>query len=72
MVRFRPAFAGTPGAEYDLPFARLDHLDEHLAELRFNVMWRRHTGRWWRLYTSLTLEAALHQVATDPVLRPPV
>jgi hypothetical protein len=60
------------GAEFDAPFTRLDHAEEHLAEVRFDVMWRRHTGQWWRLYDAVSLEEALRSIETDICLQPTV
>ena len=34
----------------------LDHVEEHLAETRFDLMWHRHTGTWWRLHSTVTLD----------------
>ncbi len=72
VTRFRSGFADTAGAEFDVAFARLDHLDELVSETRFDVMWHRHTGQWWPLHRAVTLEEALRLIVTDPVLRPPV
>jgi len=71
IVRFRSGFPENKGEEFDSAFARLDYAPEG-TETRFNVMWRRHTGQWWPIYFSLTLEEALAALETDGVLRPPV
>jgi hypothetical protein len=71
IVRFRSGFPENKGEEFDSAFARLDYAPEG-TETRFNVMWRRHTGQWWPIYFSLTLEDALAALETDGVLRPPV
>jgi hypothetical protein len=71
IVRFRSGFPENEGEEFDSGFARLDYVPEG-TETRFNVMWRRHTGQWWPIYFSLTLEDALAALETDGVLRPPV
>ena len=60
------------GAEFDAAFARLDHAEECLDEVRFDVMWPRHTGQWWRLHSCVTLEKALRLIATEPLLNPPL
>lgn len=70
MARYRSGFPENRGEEFDAPFARLDHVEEHIAEARFDVMWLRHTGRWWRLHSCVTLEEALRLVETEPMLRP--
>jgi hypothetical protein len=72
IARFRSGFPGTAGEEFDLPFARLDHVAECIAETRFDVMWHRHTGQWWRLHPLMPLETALHLIETDPTLGPPI
>jgi hypothetical protein len=51
---------------------RLDHCEEDVAATRFDVIWHRHTGRWWLTRSAVTLEEALHLIDTDPVLRPPM
>ena len=71
IVRFRSGFPENAGEEFDSGFARLDHVPE-VAETKFDVMWRRHTGQWWLVYPSQTLEEALQAIGTDGVLRPPV
>ena len=48
--------------EFDAGYARLDHVEESIQELRFDVMWHRHTGQWWRLHAALTLDEALAEV----------
>ena len=66
--RFRSGFADNLGEEFDEPFTRLDHRDDCLTEIRFDVMWRRHTGRWFRLHAAQTLAEALERVRTDELL----
>jgi glutathionyl-hydroquinone reductase len=68
--RYRSGFADNEGEEFDEAFTRLDHLEELVADVRFDVMWRRYTGRYWRLYSSVTLEEALDLIETEPLLRP--
>ncbi len=70
IARYRSGFAENLGEEFDAAFARLDHLEEHLSETRFDVMWPRHTGQWWRLHSSVTLEEALRLIETEPLLQP--
>ena len=72
ITRFRSGFAENTGEEFNAGFARLDHLEQNFTETRFDVMWYRHTGRWWRLHASVTLEEALRQVGSGGVLRPPI
>ncbi len=70
VARYHSDFPETPGEEFDVAFARLDHLEEHLSETRFDVMWPRHTGQWWSLHSSVTLEDALRFIASDSRLQP--
>jgi hypothetical protein len=48
------------------PDARIDRIGPN----RFDVYWMRHTGRWWRLHTGLTLAETLHILETDGHLHP--
>jgi hypothetical protein len=68
--RFRSGFADNLGEEFDEAFTRLDHREDCLTEARFDVMWRRHTGRWFLLHAALTLEEALERVRADELLWP--
>jgi hypothetical protein len=65
IVRYRSGFPENAGEEFNAPFARLDHLEENFAETRFDLMWMRHTGRWWLLHHSVSLEDALQRIAGD-------
>jgi hypothetical protein len=69
ITRYRSGFAENAGEEFDAPFTRLDHVEECIAETRFDV-WHRHTGQWWRLHCSLTLEEALRLIEIEPMLQP--
>jgi hypothetical protein len=66
MQRYRSGMAHNCGEEFDAPFARIDRMGRD----RFDIYWMRHTGKWWRLYTGLTLVEALQIVETDGVLHP--
>ncbi len=70
IVRSKSAYPQTFGQEFDDAFARIDHDEASFSELRFHVMWLRHTGKWWPLHVSVTLEEALRLVETEPLLRP--
>jgi hypothetical protein len=67
--RFRSGFPENRGEEFDHAFTRLDYRGE-LAETRFDVMWHRHTGQWWRLFPSVTLDEALELIETQGHLHP--
>lgn len=70
ITRYRSGFLDNAGKEFDSAFTRLDHVEELIAETRFDVMWHRHTGQWWPLYSSVTLEEALRLIETEPLLQP--
>jgi hypothetical protein len=72
ITRYRSGFADNAGEEFDAAFARLDHLEECIEATRFDLMWHRHTGQWWRLHSSVTLEEAMHLIATEPHLAPAI
>jgi hypothetical protein len=72
VTRYRSGFAENAGEEFDSAFTRLDHLEECLAETRFDVMWRRHTGQWFRLFPSVALDEALRLIENDGLLHPPL
>jgi hypothetical protein len=71
IARYRSGFPDNPGEEIAVAFARLDHVEECITETRFDLMWHRHTGTWWRLHPSVLLEEALRLIATQPLLQPP-
>lgn len=71
VLRYRSGWPDNEGEEFNAAFARLDHVEENLAETRFDVMWHRHTGQWWRMHGSVTLEDALRLIETTPQLQPP-
>ena len=70
IIRYRSGFLENVGEEFDAAFTRLDHLEDCLAETRFDVLWRRHTGQWWRQHASVTLEEALSLIETEGLLQP--
>lgn len=70
ILRYRSGFAENRGEEFDSAFTRLDHVEECITETRFDVMWHRHTGQWWRLYSSVTLEDALQLMRAEELLWP--
>ncbi len=68
--RYRSGHPENSGEEFNAPFTRLDHVDECLSSVRFDVMWFRHTGRWWPLHASVTLEEALQLIESVGLLHP--
>ena len=72
VVRFRSRFPDNAGEEIDAPFARFDHDEETLDDLRFHGIWFRHVGRWQHLHSFVTLPEALELLEGDSVLRPPI
>jgi hypothetical protein len=69
---FSARYRSDDGEEFNAPFARLDSVEEHLAETRFDLMWHRHTGTWWRLHATVTLDEALRLISADSRLQPPL
>ena len=72
ITRYRSGFPENAGEEFESAFARLEHVEESIVENRFDVMWHRHTGQWWRLHSSVTLEEALRLIENQPLLQPPI
>lgn len=72
ITRYRSGFPDSLNEEFDSAFTRLDHLPAHFAQNRFDVMWHRHTGQWYRLHAAVTLEEALHLIETDGILHPSI
>jgi hypothetical protein len=70
ITRYRSGFHENAGEEFDSAFVRLDHLEERLGETRFDVMWRRHTGQWFRLHASAALGEALRLMESEELLWP--
>lgn len=70
ITRYRSGFPENAGAEFDSAFARLDHVAVTLGETRFDVMWHRHTGQWYRLHSSVPLAEGLRLIAREPLLQP--
>lgn len=68
--RYRSGFPENAGEEFGAPFTRLDHVEEELADIRFDVMWYRHNGQWWCLHSSVPLERALRLMETEELLWP--
>jgi hypothetical protein len=69
ITRYRSGFSGNVGEEFDAPFARLDHLEDR-ADVRFNLMWHRHTGEWRLLHPSVALDKAFRLIETEELLWP--
>ena len=70
ITRYRSGRPENAGEEFDAAFTRLDHVEEHLGDLRFDVMWHRHTGQWFRLHALVTLDEALRLVESEELLWP--
>ena len=66
MQRYRSGMKHSRGEEFDAPFARIDCIGRD----RFDIYWMRHTGKWWRLYSGVTLTDALQILETDGILHP--
>lgn len=72
ITRYRSGFPGNAGVEFASAFTRLDHVAESIDENRFDVMWRRHTGQWFRVHSSIALEEALRLIKTEGLLQPTI
>ena len=70
LTRYRSGLAENLGEEFDAPFARLDHVEEKFDRVLFDVMWPRHTGRFWPLRTEVTLDEALEIIEKEELLWP--
>jgi hypothetical protein len=64
--RFRSDSPEAIEPEFEHAFARLDYVSPD----RFDVMWHRHTGQWWRLYHLVSLTEALRSIEQDGHLHP--
>ena len=64
--RYRSNGIHTKEGEFESPFVRL----EYSSHDRFNISFFRHTGKWWRLYRSVSLSKALRLVEEDGLLHP--
>jgi hypothetical protein len=64
--RYRSGHKDNRGEEFDAPFARIDRVGPDL----FDIYWMRHTGKWWRLYSRVTLVEALQILESDNILQP--
>jgi hypothetical protein len=71
ITRYRSGFPDNLGEEFDSAFTRFDHVEECIAETRFDLMWHRHTGQWFRLHAAVRLDEALRLIETDGLLQPP-
>lgn len=71
-IRYRSGWEENAGEEFDSAWVRLDHDEECFTETRFHIMWHRHTGQWFPLHLSVTLDDALRRIETDPILQPHV
>jgi hypothetical protein len=70
ITRYRSGFPDNSGEEFDSAFTRLDHVEEHRAETRFDLLWHRHTGQWRCLHALVSLDEALRLIETDKLLQP--
>jgi hypothetical protein len=70
ITRWRSGHAHNLGDERDSAFTRLDYLEESVAETRFDIMWHRHTGQWFRLFEAVTLDEALRLMESEELLWP--
>ena len=64
--RFRSGFPENEGEEFEEGFTRLDWIGPD----RFDVMWHRHTGQWWRMFTDVSLDECFALIRTTGHLQP--
>jgi hypothetical protein len=67
LQRYRSGFSDNLGEEFDAPFTRFDRIDTD----RFDIYWHRHTGTWFPLHRSLSLDEALKTMEANGILHPP-
>ena len=48
-------------------FTRLSYM----ANGRFNLAYMRHTGKWWQVFTDLSMEEAFAEIRNQPFFHPP-
>jgi hypothetical protein len=70
ITRYRSGWEDSKGEEFDSAWVRLDHDEECLTDLRFHIMWHRHTGQWFPLHLSVTLDDALRLIESESILQP--
>jgi hypothetical protein len=70
ITRYRSGFSDNLGEEFDAAFTRFDHVEDYVAGIRFDVMWHRHTGQWFRLHEAVSLDEGLRLVSTTELLWP--
>ena len=70
ITRYRSGHEHNKGEEFDSAFTRLDLMEESLDRILFHVMWHRHTGQWFRLFTRVSIEEALELVENNELLWP--
>jgi hypothetical protein len=70
ITRYRSGWEDNKGEEFDSAWARFDHDEESVEELRFHIMWHRHTGQWFCLHRSVLPEDALRLMLDDGHLHP--
>ena len=51
---------------FESGFARL----EYQSNGQFNLAYMRHTGKWWEVYTNLTMEQVVNVIAEEPLFQP--
>lgn len=70
ITRYRSGFEDNAGEEFDCAWVRFDHDEESLDEVRFHIMWHRHTEQWFPLHHSVSLDEALRLMLANEVLHP--
>ena len=68
---FRAKFA-CPGPNALSPFFE-DSFTQlaYMVNVRFNLAYMRHTGKWWEVFTNLSIEEAFDEIRNQPIFHPP-
>jgi hypothetical protein len=68
--RYRSGHPENLGEEFDFPFTRLDYREDIIVKTRFDVMWHRHTGQWFRLFAAVSLDQTFGLMEKEELLWP--
>ena len=66
MTRYACVGPNRISPNFEIGFARL----EFVGDERFNLAYFRHTGKWWQVFSNLSLEDALKTIKTEPYFQP--
>ena len=66
MARYACPGSNRTAPFFEIGFARL----EFVGDDRFDLAYFRHTGKWWSVYSALTLDEALDLVKSEGIFQP--